>query len=948
MSRHSFFPFMLLLLHLFVTTGRARPQSPCPVCNIRNTNGLNGENVNKLLKDSRGLIWIGTEQGLSCYNGKDVINFQMGKQPQAIAVNDIAERPDGNIIAATSEGLFLANFNVLTCLPICPAIKDASSLCLTENGLFVGSSAGIYLCEDDQKAIVFPLEADVISQGNTVKDLCSDGKHHLWVCAEKKIVCFDTKTRQMQRISLKPHLKSGFATSIVLIGDDLFIGTTGDGLLRYSTRNQQLEPYNVSSFSYVRDLNADANGILYVSSNEPYKIDTRTGSVLAEYGKQHNAQSGIELPADGSYTYWHDDLLDVSWFGFFLEGFAHNFRVRPLVHIYRYKDFDSSQLQVRSFCIHGDDILIGTRFGFYHINERKDLVRYFTPEEVGANIVTDICWFADRFVLTTYERGMRIYNPESQTLVTPQGDNGLALGNFSQMAVTPDQERLMAASNLGLFFFDNHWNYVRNLNYRNSKLPDSYIPSIFFDMQGKAWIGTMQGLCIYDPIQDLVVASGFPEKYFNNEPTLAFNHACDGDIIAFTGSRIYKTRIDQRSFEADTLSTCGVINFIVPLGKDHLVGSSMGLFLFRQSPEPDATPFTTDMVQLTEADGLPSLSFNKQEVQRTADGTIWMANSKGLIYITPEQQQHLADSIPAHIMLCHLCIDDRVQGMNTLLNLMNKPEVTLTWNFGSKKLCFTPLLLDYARQTGRYYQYSLDDGTWLPVLEGNEADLTHIGLGKHRLTVQLAGHPETATIYTVNVWPALQFYCEVIVLALLLLSVWTLLSMRKRIVKRRQKLHLKHQLEREIAAQNAVRDLLQQQENQRQAYEREQEEMRQQRTASKEFRELQHRVKTHMELERPYRSVKFRLSDLAKAVGSTPTMISLMLNQNLNTNFYDFVNRYRIEEFKRRSKDEKFSRLTMLALAEQCGFKKTTFFAAFKKFEGCTPGEWAAKAVEPK
>ena len=59
-------------------------------------------------------------------------------------------------------------------------------------------------------------------------------------------------------------------------------------------------------------------------------------------------------------------------------------------------------------------------------------------------------------------------------------------------------------------------------------------------------------------------------------------------------------------------------------------------------------------------------------------------------------------------------------------------------------------------------------------------------------------------------------------------------------------------------------------------------------------------------------------------------------------------NRYRIEEFKRRSKDEKFSRLTMLALAEQCGFKKTTFFAAFKKFEGCTPGEWAAKAVEPK
>ena len=942
---------MLMLLLHFVVTGNAQTlpnKRTRPVCNIRNANGLNGEHVNKVLKDSRGLMWIGTEQGLSCYNGKDITNFQMGEYPQAMVVNDMIERPGGNIVVATSNGLFMTDFSTLTCQRICSAIKEASSLCLTEDGLFVGSNVGIYLCEDDQNARLFPLETNVISQSNAVNDLCRADKHHLWVCAEKKIVRFDTKTQKMQRISLTPHLKSGSTTSIVQIDNHLYIGTTGDGLLRYDIKNQQLAPYDILSISFIRDLNMGTDGILYVSGNEPYKIDTRNGRILAEYGKQNNAKSDIELPSDGCRTYWHDNQLDISWFGFFLEGFVHNFRVRPLVHIYRYKDFDSSQLQVRSFCIHGNDILIGTRIGFFHINEQKDLVRHFTPDELGANIVTNICWFADRFVLTTYERGMRIYNPETQALNIPQGDEGLAIGHFSQISITPNQERLMAASNLGLFVFDNHWNYLRNLNYRNSKLPDSYISSLFLDMQGKAWIGTIQGLCIYDPMQDLIIASGFPEGYFNNEPSLAFNHASDGDIIAFTGNRIYKSRIDLSHFEADTLLPCGVINFIVPSGKDYLVGSSMGLFLFRHPQKHVELPFTPDVVQLTEADGLPGLSFNKQEVQRTEDGTLWMANSKGLIYITPEQQHHLADSIPARIMLYHLSIDDREQGMNTLLSLISKPQISLSWNFVSKKLSFTPLLLDYAQHTGRYYQYSIDGGKWQPALDGNKESVSRLGLGKHSLTIQLVGHPETATTYTVSVWPALQFYCEVIFLALLLLSFWALTWMRKRIVKRRQKLHLKHQLEREIAAKNAVRDLLQQQENQRQAYEREQEEMRQQRTASREFRELQHRVKAHMELERPYRSVKFRLSDLAKAVGSTPTTISLMLNQNLNTNFYDFVNRYRLEEFKRRSKDERFNHLTMQALAEQCGFKKTTFFAAFKKFEGCTPGEWATKTIEPK
>ena len=47
-----------------------------------------------------------------------------------------------------------------------------------------------------------------------------------------------------------------------------------------------------------------------------------------------------------------------------------------------------------------------------------------------------------------------------------------------------------------------------------------------------------------------------------------------------------------------------------------------------------------------------------------------------------------------------------------------------------------------------------------------------------------------------------------------------------------------------------------------------------------------------------------------------------------------------LEDFKRKYKLPTYQNLSTSALYEICGFKKTTFFAAFKKFEGCTPLEW--------
>lgn len=57
--------------------------------------------------------------------------------------------------------------------------------------------------------------------------------------------------------------------------------------------------------------------------------------------------------------------------------------------------------------------------------------------------------------------------------------------------------------------------------------------------------------------------------------------------------------------------------------------------------------------------------------------------------------------------------------------------------------------------------------------------------------------------------------------------------------------------------------------------------------------------------------------------------------------FYDYVNEYRVDEFKRLVEVVDTSRYTLSALAEQCGFSsRASFFRHFKSITGCTPAEY--------
>jgi AraC-like DNA-binding protein len=112
-------------------------------------------------------------------------------------------------------------------------------------------------------------------------------------------------------------------------------------------------------------------------------------------------------------------------------------------------------------------------------------------------------------------------------------------------------------------------------------------------------------------------------------------------------------------------------------------------------------------------------------------------------------------------------------------------------------------------------------------------------------------------------------------------------------------------------------------------------------TEQKPDQMLIQRLQQYMENEKPYLDPELSLSGLAKAMGLNRNQLSQLINTGIGENFYDFINKYRVEEVKRLMIDPAKQNYNLLGIALEAGFKsKSTFNLIFKRFTGLTPSEY--------
>ena len=103
-------------------------------------------------------------------------------------------------------------------------------------------------------------------------------------------------------------------------------------------------------------------------------------------------------------------------------------------------------------------------------------------------------------------------------------------------------------------------------------------------------------------------------------------------------------------------------------------------------------------------------------------------------------------------------------------------------------------------------------------------------------------------------------------------------------------------------------------------------------------------LKEYMELNKPFLNSSINLKDLSAQVDMNSRELSLLINQGIDSSFYDFINSYRIEFAKNMIAQSQDKKQTILEVMYASGFNsKSSFNTAFKKHAKFTPSEWKSK-----
>ncbi len=111
--------------------------------------------------------------------------------------------------------------------------------------------------------------------------------------------------------------------------------------------------------------------------------------------------------------------------------------------------------------------------------------------------------------------------------------------------------------------------------------------------------------------------------------------------------------------------------------------------------------------------------------------------------------------------------------------------------------------------------------------------------------------------------------------------------------------------------------------------------------SEEESKDILERLLNYMTAEKPYLTSTLTLKELSERTEINPRLLSRIINEKKNQNFFDFINSYRIDDAKMILSNPARRKMTILEVLYGVGFNsKSVFNTTFKKYTGVTPTEY--------
>ena len=901
------------------------------IVNLTLTDGLAGETVHSVMTDHSGGIWIATNSGINIYNGKQLNTFPLTDDDgRPLNVHDLCETKGWCVYAATDDGLYRIDCGSDHGVRVLPEVKQPISLLAVGDTVYIGSEQGMLIYDGKQ---LHHSDVDVSRKGidNIVRQYAQGEDGLIWFMSRFDMNSYDPKTGKTQRYPMNLSVERLILTQFAPLGGKRFvIGTRGSGLFVYDLQTGRAERVDGVG-NIVSTVKRSSDGSICVATDGAgaYLLEDSNEGVVVREHFHTEGDARHCLPSNGTYCYYRD-ANGVNWFGFVRYGLAYTYHSSGLFKAFKAGSFTTEGLNVRTFCRHGNDVVIGTQNGFYYVNLETGEHRLFAPEHLGGgHIVNTVCWFEDRFYIGTFDSGIFVFDPKTLTLA-PQGFTPqLAKVSIGDLKAGPDG-RLWIGCSHGLMIVGDG-KVQQHFTEQNSRIVGGLILSITFDASGNAWLTGADGCSLYSVRSHEIVETNFPKGFFNHQPWMRGAKGHDGLVFMRTGPQTFYTNEGMTDYGELQLPMkfkdkwCR--SFVDDMKGHYLLATERGVFCFNYA--------LNEMMQFGYGEGLCGDFINDMNIN--GEGYLWVATSQGLFYTDLQEVNTWEASSQYKVQLVNIRCGSDLLAKSAEFLANDRGALRLSWNLTSEVMQAELLLPDYAKHTGRLYEYRLGDGEWQAVDDGQSIYIRGLSLGKHRLEVRLAGVAGTASVYTITVIPSGWAIFELVLLLVALVLLWLWWRYR-----RSTKMLLSERDEIEDALVE-VQDELEEVKSEEVKGEESMQKYQKVKIDEDECAEIVRRMKDYIEKNKVYTNVDLKMKDLADVLHLSAPKLSQVFNLYLNENYYDFINRYRLDEFKRLIEAGEHKRMTITALSEQCGFKKSNFFSTFRKVEGMTPAEYLKK-----
>lgn len=935
---------------------------------ITMSDGLSDLLVNVIYKDAAGFVWMGTDNSLDRFDGVNIKSYPLeGVDVKRRRVNALVETDSTHLWIGNGAGLWV--FDYVTGKPqrILSETLDMpiwSILMMGAHSLYIGSEKGLYIADlsgfvrtgkfSDIQVKHILVDPNILSPANRIKSILIDEAGMVWLATSKGLYSYIPENESLQSYVMSGQIpREDEFRAMARIDETIYLGTESQGLFLYDMRNNIFERFIDVGSGVISSLSTDGKDNLYVSTdgNGVCCISHAKKEILYTY--RHDASDKSSIRSNSVYSFLVD-REGIFWIGFYSAGLDYSLYQNDLFDVYAYPPFfDSNNLSVRSFYINGKEKLIGTRDGLYYINEQAEQVRVFKMPSLRSDLILSIDFYHGKYYIGTYGGGLYVLDSITGLLEDFTADDSFTFRKGHIFNITPDKNgNLWFATSEGVYRYAGGNHKLQLFNSTNSQMPEGNVYDIFFDSTGKGWICTDRGLCIYDVSSGSIRSNIFPEQFPVSEKFRMIYEGTDkklyflpdkGDVFV---SDLTMTSFGHLSIHTNRFLGNAYKSVVEDDNEKVWLGCDDGLLrVHKDGSNVNAFGFN---------DGLPDQAFMNNAVYKDDNGTLWFGNSKGLVFVRPEQVDSML-KVPYKLVFTDIFLNGRSLD-DAKIDYLRK-EQTLLLNKNENTISFRFVNLSYSDPLMMAYEYKLDGymADWSFVNGQNEMSFYDLPSGKYTFRVRVPGD-ENSEIYlnfrikavsSIGTWifiPA--FAILLIVISFMYVKLY-----------RRKKTDISDRMDNPVQQVETIS--LEEGEITRKTDEKKElmpsypvavknqtnksgeRKYKSNRLSQKECKDLSEKLSAYMKSEKPYTNPDLKISDVAQALGVSSPLMSYLFNQYIHQSYYDYMNEYRVEEFKRLVRKPEYKRYTLSALAELCGFSsRASFFRSFKKITGITPNEY--------